>query len=78
VRAAVPDRSTLDREEVLDLEQLRALQLDRLRWSLRHAYENVPHYREAFDAAGLHPDDCRSLDDLARFPFTTKDDLRRH
>jgi phenylacetate-CoA ligase len=43
---------------------------------VRHAYENVPHYRESFDALGVHPDDCRGLDDLGRFPFTTKDDLR--
>jgi phenylacetate-CoA ligase len=57
-------------------DELRSLQLTRLRWSLRHAYVNVPHYRAAFDAAGVHPDDLRSLDDLARFPFTTKDDLR--
>jgi phenylacetate-CoA ligase len=50
--------------------------LTRLRWSLRHAYDNVAHYRAAFDAAGVHPDDCRDLTDLARFPFTTKSDLR--
>jgi phenylacetate-CoA ligase len=56
--------------------ELRALQLDRLRWSLRHAYDNVPHYRAAFDAAGVMPDDLRGLDDLARFPFTGKADLR--
>ena len=55
---------------------LAALQLERLQWTLRHAYENVPHYRAAFDAAGVHPDDCRELTDLARFPFTTKADLR--
>src|SRR5689334_18509071 len=56
--------------------ELRALQLSRLRWSLRHAYANVPHYRAAFDAAGAHPDDLRELADLARFPFTGKADLR--
>src|SRR3954453_14029996 len=55
---------------------LRALQLDRLRWSLRHAYDNVPHYRRAFEAAGVQPDDCRELADLARYPTTAKADLR--
>ena len=57
-------------------EQLRALQLERLRWSLKHAYDNVPHYRRKFEAAGVKPEDCRSLADLARFPFTAKADLR--
>ena len=56
--------------------ELRELQLQRLQWSLQHAYENVPHYRKKFDAAGVKPQDCRSLADLARFPFTTKADLR--
>ncbi|MDF3009627.1 MAG: phenylacetate--CoA ligase [Burkholderiales bacterium] len=62
--------------EKAPLESLKALQLERLQWSLRHAYENVPHYRKKFDAAGAKPQDCRSLADLARFPFTTKADLR--
>jgi phenylacetate-CoA ligase len=62
--------------ESASLDEVRALQLERLRWTLRHAYEHVPHYRSAFAAHGVHPDDLRSLDDLVRFPFTTKDDLR--
>ncbi|WP_327433949.1 MULTISPECIES: phenylacetate--CoA ligase PaaK [unclassified Streptomyces] len=66
----------LDEGERLTREQLRELQLDRLRATLRHAYDNVELYRKKFDAAGLKPDDCRSLEDLARFPFTTKADLR--
>ncbi len=57
-------------------EELKALQLERLQWSLKHAYENVAHYRKKFDAAGVKPEDCRALEDLARFPFTTKADLR--
>src|SRR5690349_17614585 len=57
-------------------DELQALQLERLRWSLRHAYDNVPHYRASFDAAGVHPDDLKSLSDLARFPFTDKKTLR--
>ncbi|WP_258341300.1 phenylacetate--CoA ligase PaaK [Saccharopolyspora gregorii] len=59
-----------------DEDELRARQLDRLRWTLRHAYRNVPFYRAKFDAAGVHPDDCRELADLAKFPVTTKEDLR--
>ena len=59
-----------------DVGQLRELQLDRLRWSLTHAYNNVPHYRKSFDAAGVHPYDLRGLDDLKHFPFTVKNDLR--
>jgi phenylacetate-CoA ligase len=66
----------LDYIERASTDELRELQLERLRWSLRHAYENVPHYRGAFDAAGVHPDDCRELADLATFPFTAKSDLR--
>ena len=66
----------LDAGERLGRAELEALQLDRLQDTLLHAYENVPFYRAAFDAAGLGPDDCHSLADLARFPFTTKADLR--
>lgn len=66
----------LDAGELLGRDELEALQLTRLRAALRHAYERVPFYRESFDAAGLRPDDCRSLADLARFPFTAKTDLR--
>ncbi|MEV6549144.1 phenylacetate--CoA ligase PaaK [Streptomyces sp. NPDC051597] len=68
----------LDAAERLSRVELEALQLDRLRASLSHAYENVGFYREAFDKAGIRPEDCRSLADLARFPFTTKADLRDH
>jgi phenylacetate-CoA ligase len=73
-----PDPTTLDAEERLGVDELRALQLDRLRETLRRAYEHVPHYRRAFDAAGVHPDDCRELADLARFPTTSKADLREN
>jgi phenylacetate-CoA ligase len=59
-------------------DELAALQLERLRAILHHAYTNVPVYRTKFAAAGVHPDDLKTLDDLARFPFTTKDDLREH
>lgn len=62
--------------ETAPVDELRSLQLKRLRWSLQHAYDNVDHYRQAFDAAGVTPDACVSLDDLARFPFLEKEDLR--
>ena len=75
---APPDPAVLDPAERLSVEEVRALQLERLRWTLRHAYDNVPHYRRAFDAAGVHPDDCRELADLARFPTTSKTDLREN
>jgi len=71
-----PASAELDPAERMPVEELRELQLDRLRWTLRHAYANVPFYRQKFDAAGVHPEDCRSLADLAGFPVTTKDDLR--
>ena len=74
----VPRPEDLDPIERASVDELRALQLERLQWSLRHAYDNVPHYRAAFDAAGVHPDDCKDLADLARFPFTTKADLREN
>jgi phenylacetate-CoA ligase len=62
--------------ETASIDELRALQLQRLKWSVQHAYDNVAHYRDSFRAAGVHPHDLRSLDDLAKFPFTVKDDLR--
>ncbi|MZF55114.1 phenylacetate--CoA ligase [Streptomyces sp. SID5594] len=66
----------LDAAEQLSRADLEALQIERLRTTLRHAYENVPFYRAAFDAAGLRPEDCRTLAALSRFPFTAKADLR--
>jgi len=67
---------TLEPIETAGVDALRDLQLQRMKWSLRHAYDNVAHYRRAFDERGVHPDDLKSLDDLALFPFTTKADLR--
>jgi phenylacetate-CoA ligase len=66
----------LEAIEKAPLAELRKLQLQRLQWSLHHAYENVPHYRKKFDEAGVKPEDCRTLADLPKFPFTTKADLR--
>ena len=69
-------RNGLDPIETASRDEISALQLDRLKWSLRHAYANVPHYKAAFDDAGIHPGDLHDLSDLAKFPFTVKADLR--
>ncbi len=66
----------LDAIETASRDELIALQLQRLKWSIRHAYENSPVYKRKFDEAGVHPDDIKTLADLSRFPFTTKKDLR--
>ncbi len=71
-----PARDLLDPIEIASIDEIRALQLQRLKWSVKHAYENVPMYRQRFDEAGVHPDDLQTLSDLAKFPFTYKDDLR--
>uniref|UniRef100_Q07SY2 Phenylacetate-coenzyme A ligase n=1 Tax=Rhodopseudomonas palustris (strain BisA53) TaxID=316055 RepID=Q07SY2_RHOP5 len=71
-----PDPADLDPLERAGRDELRDWQLKQLGWSLRHAYDNVPHYRAKFDTAGVHPDDLKTLDDLSKFPFTTKADLR--
>lgn len=73
-----PAKSTLDAIEIASRDEIEALQLERMKWSLRHAYDNVPFYKSSFDAAGVHPDDLTSLADLAKFPFTVKTDLRDH
>jgi len=73
-----PNPADLDPIEIASLDEIQALQLERLKWSLRHAYDNVAMYKERFDAAGVHPDDLTSLSDLAKFPFTYKNDLRDH
>ena len=74
--AMTPATADLEPIEKVSRDELRALQLARLKWSLRHAYENVPRYRHKFDAQGVHPDDLQYIEDLAKFPFTTKQDLR--
>jgi phenylacetate-CoA ligase len=71
-----PRPGDLEAIETASRDELQALQLQRLRWSLQHAYESVPHYKAAFDAKGVHPSDLKTLADLAKFPFTTKQDLR--
>lgn len=72
------DHSKLEPIEKASLDELQALQLSRMQWSLQHAYDNVEHYRKSFDAAGVHPADLKSLSDLARFPCSSKQDLREN
>ena len=72
------DHSKLEPIEQASLDQLQALQLSRLKWSLQHVYDNVAHYKKAFDEEGVHPQDLASLSDLGRFPLTTKKDLREN
>src|SRR3954467_10360633 len=71
-----PNKKELNPIETASRDEIAALQLRRMKWSLKHAYENVPHYKASFDAAGVHPDDLQTLADLRKFPFTAKDDLR--
>ncbi|MGH3997983.1 MAG: phenylacetate--CoA ligase PaaK [Pseudonocardiaceae bacterium] len=78
MRDLSPRPGDLEPIETASVDELRSLQLDRLRWTVRHAYDNVPHYRASFDAAGVHPDEVTSLDDVVRLPFTTKADLRKN
>ena len=73
-----PTEDMLDSIENASRDEISALQLERLQWSLRHAYENVDEYRSSFDKVGVHPEDLKTLSDLSKFPFTTKDDLRRN
>jgi len=71
-----PEPFELEPIERASADELQLLQLERLQWTLKHAYDNVPHYRRAFDQQGVHPSDCKTLADLAKFPFTGKADLR--
>src|SRR3954466_15546556 len=71
-----PNKKDLNPIEIASRDEIAALQLRRMKWSLKHAYENVAHYRKSFDAKGVHPDDLKQLSDLEKFPFTTKQDLR--
>ena len=73
-----PARESLEPIETASRDEISALQLERLRWSLNHAYSNVAHYKKSFDEAGVHPDDLKHLEDLGKFPFTVKQDLREN
>jgi len=76
--AKTPQPGELDAIETASRDEISALQLQRLKWSLQHAYDNVAHHKKAFDAKGVHPSDLKTLADLAKFPFMTKSDLRDH
>src|SRR5579885_1778494 len=71
-------REGFETDEIGWRDEIAALQRERLQWTLNRAYKNVTHYRRAFDKAGVHPDDLKTLEDLRKFPFTAKDDLRGH
>ncbi|CAM3748664.1 phenylacetate--CoA ligase PaaK [Polaromonas hydrogenivorans] len=71
-----PMPGDLEHIETASRDEITALQLERMKWTLKHVYENVPHYKKKFDEKGVHPDDLKTLADLAKFPFTTKIDLR--
>lgn len=73
-----PAPGDLEPIETASRDEVQALQLQRLRWTLQHAYDNVPHYKKAFDAKGVHPGDLKQLSDLSKFPFTAKKDLREN
>jgi phenylacetate-CoA ligase len=73
-----PRKSDFEPIEIASRDEISALQLKRLQWTLAHAYANVPHYKSAFDGSGVHPGDLKTLSDLRKFPFTVKADLRAH
>ena len=77
MRDLTPDRHSLDPIEIASRDEIVALQFKRLQWTVAHAYENVALYKRKFDAAGVHPDDLKAPKDIAKFPFTTKEDLRQ-
>jgi len=73
-----PNKSDLNPIEIASRDEIASVQLERMKWSLNHAYANVAHYKKAFDDAGVHPDDLKALSDLSKFPFTVKQDLRNN
>jgi phenylacetate-CoA ligase len=74
----MPSRESFDPIETASRDEIAALQLERLKWTLSRAYDNVAHYKKTFDQAGVHPGDLKTIYDLSKFPFTAKDDLRAH
>ena len=73
-----PKKNELEPIEIASIDEINALQLDRLKWSVNHAYSNVAFYKNKFDEVGVHPSDLRHLEDINLFPFTTKEDLRNN
>jgi len=76
--ADASSKDQLDTIETASRDEISALQMERLKWSVKHAYDNVPHYKEAFDAAGVHPDDVNDFSDLAKFPLSRKKHIREN
>ena len=74
----MPSRESFDPIETASRDEIAALQLESLKWTLSRAYDNVAHYKKTFDQAGVHPGDLKTIYDLSKFPFTAKDDLRAH
>jgi len=72
------NNNAMEQIETASVDELRSLQLERMKKTLQHAYQNITVYKKKFDEAGVHPDDLKSLEDLAKFPFTTKQDLREN
>ena len=70
------NNNAMEKIETVSIDELRSVQLERMKKTLQHAYKNSSVYKKKFDEAGVHPDDFKSLEDLAKFPFTTKKDLR--
>ena len=77
MRDLAPDRNSLDPIEIASRDEIVALQFKRLQWTVAHAYQNVALYKRKFNAAGVHPDDLKAPEDITKFPFTTKEDLRQ-
>ncbi|MDP6108926.1 MAG: phenylacetate--CoA ligase, partial [Rhodospirillales bacterium] len=78
MNAEAPSMANPEPIENASRDELGALQLERLKWSLKHSYDNVAHYKNAFDTTGVHPDDLKELSDLSEFPLTVKEDLRQN
>ena len=78
MRDLTPKKKELDPIEIASIDEIRALQLSRLKWTVDHAYKNVTFYKKKHDEIGIHPSDLKHLEDLKLFPFTTKEDLRKN
>ena len=73
-----PKKQDLEPIEIASIDEIKALQLNRLKWSVNHAYNNVAFYKNKYDEIGIHPSDLKHLEDIKLFPFTTKEDLRQN
>ena len=73
-----PKKHELELIEIASVDEIKSLQLDRLKWSVNHAYKNVAFYKKKYDEVGVHPSDLKHLEDIRLFPFTTKEDLRNN